>query len=291
VRRLVLVAGVALGAVAVAAPQPPTFSTAVQAVRVDVLVSEDDRPVLGLSPADFEVRDNGVLQEVSFASTEKLPLNVILALDASASLSGEPLQHLQAAGRTLLDRLQPEDRAALVTFSHEVTLRQALTHEADLVGRELARIEPGGETAVIDGSYAAVMLADTDVGRDLVIVFSDGVDTASWLPGDRVLDAARRSDVVVYGVSVRSTQRPDFLRELSRLTGGSLLEVDSTRDLGPAFVRLLEEFRQRYLLNYVPQRVSSEGWHELKVTVRRRRAVVNARAGYAASELAGGVAR
>ena len=124
-----------------------------------------------------------------------------------------------------------------------------------------------------------------------MIVFSDGVDTASWLPGDRVLDAARRSDVVVYGVSVRSTQRPDFLRELSRLTGGSLLEVDSTRDLGPAFVRLLEEFRQRYLLNYVPQGVSTEGWHDLKVTVRRRRAVVNARAGYAASELAGGAAR
>ena len=290
-RRLVLVAGVALGAVAAATPQTPTFSTAVQAVRVDVLVSEEDRPMLGLSPADFEVRDNGVLQDVSFASTQKLPLNVILALDASASVSGEPLQHLQAAGLTLLGRLALEDRAALVTFSQEVTLRQALTQEVDLVGRELARIEPRGESAVFDGSYAAVMLGDADVGRDLVIVFSDGVDTASWLPGDRVLDAARRSDVVVYGVSVRSTQRPDFLRELSRLTGGSLLEVDSTRDLGPAFVRLLEEFRQRYLLSYVPQGVSSQGWHDLKVTVKRRRAVVNARAGYAASELAGGAAR
>jgi VWFA-related protein len=197
-------------------------------------------------------------------------------------VSGEPLQHLRAAGRTLLERLEPEDRAALVTFSHEVTLRQALTREVDRVGRELARIEPRGETAVIDGSYAAVVLGDTDVGRDLVIVFSDGVDTASWLPGDRVLDAARRSDVVVYGVSVRGTDRPDFLRELCRLSGGSLLEVDSTRDLGGAFVRLLQEFRQRYLLNYSPRGVSSEGWHEIKVTVKRRRATVSARAGYAA---------
>ncbi|HEY7923380.1 MAG TPA: VWA domain-containing protein, partial [Vicinamibacteria bacterium] len=226
-----------------------------------------------------------------FVSTEKLPLNVILALDTSASVSGEPLQHLQSAGRTLLDRLEPEDRAALVTFSHEVTLRQALTREVDRVGRELAGIEPRGETAVIDASYAAVMLGDTDVGRDLVIVFSDGVDTASWLPGDRVLDAARRSDVVVYGVSVRSSERPDFLRELSRVTGGSLLEVDSTRDLGPAFVRLLQEFRQRYLLNYVPRGVSPEGWHELRVTVKRRRATVSARAGYAASAIAGAATR
>jgi VWFA-related protein len=288
--QLVALAVVVAGTVATAAtPQTPTFSTAVQAVRVDVLVTEGERPILGLTPADFEVRDNGVLQDVSFVSTEKLPLNVILALDTSASVSGEPLKHLQSAGRTLLDRLDPEDRAALVTFSHEVILRQALTREVDRVARELARLEPRGETAVIDGSYAAVLLADTDVGRDLVIVFSDGVDTASWLPGDRVLDAARRSDVVVYAVSVRGTERPDFLRELSRVTGGSLLEVDSTRDLGPAFVHLLQEFRQRYLLNYVPRGVSPEGWHELRVKVKRRRAVVSARAGYVASAIAGAV--
>jgi Ca-activated chloride channel family protein len=277
-----LLAILAWCAVTAAAQQPPTFSTATEAVRVDVLVTEGDRPVLGLTPADFEVRDNGVLQEVSFVSTETLPLNVILALDTSASVSGEPLRHLQAAGRTLLERLQPEDRAALVTFSHEVALRQPLTREVERVRGELALLKPRGETAVIDGSYAAVVLADADVGRDLVIVFSDGVDTASWLPADRVLDAARRSDVVVYGVSLRGAERPEFLRELSRLTGGSLLEVDSTRDLGDAFVRLLQEFRQRYLLSYAPRGVSPDGWHELSVAVKRRRATVAARVGYGA---------
>jgi Ca-activated chloride channel family protein len=265
-----------------AGAQTPTFSTGVEAVRVDVLVTEGDRPVRGLASSDFEVRDNGVLQDVSIVGPETLPINVILALDASASVSGPPLDHLRTAGRALLERLQPEDRAALVTFSHEVTLRQALTREVDRVGRELALIEARGETAVIDASYAAVMLGEADVGRDLVIVFSDGVDTASWLPGDRVLDAARRSDVVVYGVALRGTDRPGFLRELCRLTGGLLFEVDSTRDLSAAFVRLLDEFRQRYILNYSPRGVSSEGWHELKVTVKSRRAAVTARTGYAA---------
>jgi Ca-activated chloride channel family protein len=275
--------GAFVSAAAAAAAQTPTFSTAVQAVRVDVLVTEEGRPVVGLTPADFEVRDNGVPQDVSFVSSEKLPLNVILALDASESVHGEPLGHLRSAGRALLERLQPDDRAALITFSHEVALRQALTPELGRVGQELGRIEPTGETAVIDGTYAAVVLGDTDVGRDLVIVFSDGVDTASWLPGERVLDAARRSDVVAYAVWVRNPERPQFLRELTRLTGGSVLEVDSTRDLGGAFVRLLQEFRQRYLLNYSPQGVSSEGWHALKVTVRgHRKAMVTARAGYAA---------
>ena len=70
--------------------------------------------------------------------------------------------------------------------------RQALTRDVARVGRALGQVEPRGETAVIDASYAAVMLGEADVGRDLLIVFSDGVDTASWLHGERVLEAARR---------------------------------------------------------------------------------------------------
>ena len=266
----------------VTAAQTPTYSTGVEAVRVDVLVTDGDRPVPGLGPADFEVRDNGVRQNVSFVSAEKLPLNVILALDTSASVLGEPLDHLRGASLALLERLEPEDQAALVTFCHEVRLREPLTRDVDRVRRALAQIEPLGETAVVDGSYAAVVLGDTDLGRDLVIVFSDGVDTASWLREERVLDAARRSDVVVYGVSVRGADRPEFLRELSELTGGGLLEVDSTRDLRAAFVGILDEFRHRYLLNYSAVGVSPDGWHQLEVKVKRRGTSVRARAGYVA---------
>ena len=259
------------------AAQTPTFSTGVEAIRVDVLVTDGDRPLLGLGPADFEVRDNGVVQNVAFVSAEKLPLNVILALDTSASVLGEPLDHLRSAGLALLERLEPEDQAALVTFSHEVRLREPLTRDVARVGRALAQIEPLGETAVIDASYAAIVLGDTDLGRDLVIVFSDGVDTSSWLREERVLDAARRSDVVVYGVSVRGADRPEFLRELSDLTGGGLLEVDSTRDLRAAFVGILDEFRHRYLLNYSAVGVSPDGWHQLAVKVKRRGTTVRAR--------------
>jgi VWFA-related protein len=262
------------------AQTPPTFSAGVEAIRVDVLVTDGDRPVFGLGPADFEVRDNGVVQEVAFVSAEKLPLNVILAFDTSASVSGEPLGHLRAAGRALLGRLQPQDQAALVTFSHEVTLREPLTGDVARVGRGLDQVEARGQTAVVDGAYAAMMLGELDIGRDLLIIFSDGLDTASWLTAPQVLEAARRADVVVYGVAVRGRDRPDFLRELSRVTGGSLLEVDTTRDLSAAFVRVLDEFRQRYLISYSPQGVPAEGWHPLTVTVKGRRATVKARAGY-----------
>ena len=79
---------------------------------------------------------------------------------------------------------------------------------------------------------------------------------------------------------MRGKDRPDFLKELTRLTGGSLLEVGSTRDLGGAFLRVLDEFRSRYLISYSPQGVAGEGWHELKVAVKGRRVSVKARSGY-----------
>ena len=137
-----------------------------------------------------------------------------------------------------------------------------------------------GNTALIDGAYAAMMLGASDVGRDLVILFSDGFDTASWLPASSVLESARRADVVVYGVSARGPA--PFLRDLSELTGGTSFEVDSTKDLRARFTAILEEFRQRYLVSYSPQGVSQDGWHRLDVRVKGRRAAVKARAGYLA---------
>jgi len=264
------------------AAQAPTFSTRLDVVRVDVLVTDRDQIVRGLSPADFQIRDDGVLQQVDLVSFEQLPVNVLLALDASDSVTGERLEQLRQAGRALLDRLAPEDRAALLTFSHAVALREAPTPEVGRVRVALDRVEAAGGTALFDGTYAALMLGETDVGRDLLIVFSDGVDTSSWLSAEGVLGAARRSDLVVYGVSVRGTERPDFLRRLSELSGGTLFEVESVKDVGALFVRILDEFRQRYLVSFSPRGVSSDGWHQLDVRVRGRRAAVRARAGYQA---------
>ncbi len=90
-----------------AAPCAQTFSSRIEAVRVDVLVTATADPCTGLTPADFEVIDNGVRQSVDLASFEQIPLNVVLALDMSASLQGLRLGHLQTAGSTMLDGLKP----------------------------------------------------------------------------------------------------------------------------------------------------------------------------------------
>src|SRR5439155_10776055 len=78
----------------------PSFSSKVEAVRVDVLVTERDggSAILGLGPSDFEVLDNGVPQQVDLVSFEQIPLNVILVLDMSDSVAGERLDHLRGAG-------------------------------------------------------------------------------------------------------------------------------------------------------------------------------------------------
>jgi Ca-activated chloride channel homolog len=260
--------------------QAPTFASKVEAVRVDVLVTDRGQPIRGLGRSDFEILDNGVLQHVDLVSFEQIPLNVILALDMSDSVAGERLDHLRSAGTALLAGLKPADQAAVVTFSNRIVLGAGLTTDRASVQAALVDAAGTGGTAIVDGTYAGMMIGESDVGRALLIVFSDGIDTASWLTAESVLDTARRSDVVAYGVSV-GRSKPEFLRELTSLTGGRLFEVEKTSNLSAVFLSVLDEFRQRYLVSYTPRDVPKDGWHRLEVRVKRK-ATVKARPGYLA---------
>ncbi len=261
--------------------QSPTFSSRVEAVRLDILVTQDGRPLRGLAAADFEVFDNGVKQSVDLVSPEQLPLSVVLALDVSASVTGERLRHLTAAGRAVLDALKKDDQAALITFTESISLDADLTSDVATVQEALENIAPDGDTALTDGAYTGITVADGSSGRGMVIVFSDGSDTASWLLEQSAIEAARRSEVVIYGIAAGARDR-SFLRELTSATGGRLFETESTRNLRAVFLAALEEFRQRYLLSYTPRGVTKGGWHKVEVKVKGRRASVKARPGYLA---------
>jgi Ca-activated chloride channel homolog len=260
--------------------QTSTFASGIEAVRVDVLVTEDGKPVRGLQAADFDVLDNGVRQQVDLVSFEQIPLNVVLALDMSDSVIGERLENLRSAAGAVLDGLKRDDQAGLITFSHVVAQASGLTSELTQVRAALGRTLPPGETALVDGSFAGMMLGESDVGRALVIVFSDGLDTSSWLSPDQVLETAKHSDVVVYAVVLGASSRPAFLRDLSAATGGRLFQADSTNNLKTTFLGILDEFRQRYLVSYSPRGVAKDGWHQLDVRAHRRGASVKARPGY-----------
>jgi len=265
-----------LGATAIG---PQRFTSKIEAVRVDVLVTERGKPVRGLQASDFELVDNGVRQQVDLAGFEQ-PLNVILALDMSGSVAGARLDDLRQAGRSVLNGLRTGDRAALVTFSHLVVLRSELTTDLARVRAALDNLAGAGDTALIDGTYVAMMLGEEDVGRSLLMIFGDGLDTSSWLTSDAVVGTARRSDVVAYGVSVGGTTSA-FLRELAAATGGRSIDLESTKALGTTFVGILEEFRGRYVISFSPRGVrQDDGWHRLQVRVKGRNGAVKARPGY-----------
>jgi VWFA-related protein len=259
------------------------FTSRTTVVRVDVAVTRQGKPVTGLLAADFEVRDNGMRQTIDFLGVEQVPLSLALAIDVSGSVAGDRFEHLRRATDQAITSLRPRDRAGLITFSHIVAVRTAPT--TDRMRLRLALEGPAGSggTALVDASYAGLLLSgDAGEHRNVAIVFSDGLETMSWLTPSAVIDAAKRIDVVVCGVTAGGPPRVSFLGDLAAATGGSLLEIESTEALGQAFASILDAFRQRYLLSYTPRGVAPDGWHRLDVRVNRRGVTVKARPGYMA---------
>ncbi len=263
--------------------QVPTFRVQTEEVRIDMLVTHNGKLVTGLRETDFEVFDNGVPQKIVFVGFQQTPIDAILVLDMSSSVAGESFDNLRHAGTQLLNALKKDERAALVSFGDVISLGSPLSNDVGRVKNALDQARPAGDTSLIDACYAGLMLAVSKSSRPLLLVFSDGLDTFSWLSSEMVMETAKRSNAVVYGISTGQLPDQTFLRDLSNITGGSLFEIESTRDLSSAFLGILDEFRQRYLLTYSPQGVSNTGWHELKIRVKRPNVDIKARPGYQAS--------
>ena len=286
-----------------ATAQNPQFKSGTAAVRVDALVTDSRRPVRGLTAASFELRDNGVRQTITDVHHETLPLNVICALDVSSSVAGEPLEDLKRGYLALIDALSGEDRAALLTFANRIALHSALTGDRARLQALVGQLATGGTTSLFDALFSALALRETDEGRTLLILLSDGRDTSSWLTARKLVDAARRTDVVVYPVTTQTPtrllsfkspsraatahaipqrQEPSerFLEALADETGGRVVHATDEPALGTTFLRVLDEFRQRYVLSYTATGVAERGWHTIEVKLRGQSGEVRARRGY-----------
>ncbi len=283
VARAVAAIGV-VAASATAGAQGPTFSSRVDVVRVDALVTDaDGRTIAGLGPDDFEVVDNGVAQHVEHVLAEQLPLNVVFALDLSGSVTHEQAAQLKDASHAVLDSLKRGDQAGLVTFTDAVSVRATLTPDLATIRERLDGQSGGlGDTSLVDATYTSMLLAEGEEARGLVMVFSDGAETGSFLNAASVLQTAQRTDAVVYAASVGKAPPTTFLHDLCNATGGRVLKVESMAKLREAFLAILEEFRHRYLISYTPRGVAKGGWHTLSVRIKNRRASVKARPGYLA---------
>lgn len=276
------------------------FRSRVDAVRVDVLVTEGNTPVAGLTAADFELRDNGVVQQIDALAIEDVPVSVMLVLDTSASVFGDALADLKRAAIAAIEPLDSRDRMALLTFSNALTLRVPWTDRETVVRQAIQTTVAAGGTSLWDAVYTALTLRDSEAGRRwLLLLASDGNDTSSWLPSSAVVDRARRTEAVVYTVTVGTPVRSNallsrsgivlndvsaspqpLLQELTDLTGGQGFRAANATDLPNAFRRVISEFRTRYWLTFAPQNVAADGWHTLEVRLKHKRGSVRARGGY-----------
>ncbi len=280
------------------AQAPAVFRTGVEAVYVDVFVTRADVPVLGLGAEDFVVTDNDVRQRVEVVDRESIPTTAILALDASTSVMGERLVKLRAAAGAFLRGMAARDEAALLTFTQKIELRQAPTTDRSAVAAALERVRAGGATTVIDALYVCLKRR-WGPGRPIVVLFTDGEDSASWLENDDVLEAARESSALLYvvgtGAAGPALGAPQFwsrrrdiqpepgsvylLRRAAETTGGAYWSANYDR-LEEAFLKVLEAASARYVLSYEPEGIARVGRHRLKVSVKRGGLEVRSRQEY-----------
>jgi Ca-activated chloride channel family protein len=261
---------------------PPVFGVEVEVVRVEVLVTRRGEPVRDLSAEDFELHDNGVRQQLHPITFEEAPVDALLVLDLSESVKGSKLDALREAAGAFLGGLSPVDRAALVGFQQSVVVAVPATHAIPSVRFALDTVEGGGSTALHDAVYVALRLPEAGPRRSAVVVFSDGIDNVSWLSGEEVVEAAGRSGAVVYAVDAREPGDPDddFLKDVTKATGGQVWRAGKTDDLPARFLDVLHDIRARYVLSYTPAGVDTAGWHELEVKLRGRKGDVLARPAY-----------
>lgn len=274
------------------ADQQPVFRAAVDVVRIDVSVMNGLNPVADLKAANFVVTDNGVPQRLDTVSLDTVPLNLTLLLDTSGSLAGDRLTHLIDAASGLVKSLRDEDTVSLMTFSEPVLMAVKATRDRAPLLAALKGLIADGATSINDAIFLALQLRppNSDTSRPVLLIFSDGRDTSSWLSADHVIEATRRSGTVVHVVELVSTQwmgfagmqitPSEFLARLADVGGGRRWFAKSPRDLRELFGKALNELRARYLLTYSATGVSRDGWHDVKVTLKGARGEVTARPGY-----------
>jgi len=268
----------AAGTAALAAQQP-VFRGSGDAVRVFVTVTDKDgRLVTTLTQSDFEVRDEGKVQPITIFDNTPQPIRLIVMLDVSGSMEGN-LPLLRAAASELFPRLRPDDGVKVGTFGYEVTISPSFTRDVRDLEAALPRsIPPDAPTPLWRGLDEAMdALGPAGEQRRAIIVLTDGKDEdppnfrRKPISQSEIIDRARREDVMIYGVAMRSRRSrplpigpnnlqaalvadlPDpGLAKVAEETGGGYLEIRPTQDLGEAFARVADELHSQYLLGYAP---------------------------------------
>ena len=272
--------------------EQPIFKSSVRTVPIyATVVDSGGRLVPDLERGDFTILDNGKPTELSLFSNQSQPFSAVVMLDTSASMTAN-LKLLNRAAEQFLMRLLPVDRAQVGAFNDKIQLSGTFTNNRDELIGALNDLYFGNPTRLNDGIAAGLDALKGIEGRRVVLVFTDGEDTASHTGFKTVLERARDEEVMVYSIGLESeffngmrvvkTRPSRDLRKISDETGGGYFELLKTVDLAPTFSRVAQELRSQYLIGFAPVALDGKV-HKLDVKVNRPGMIVRARKSYLAA--------
>ena len=282
-----LIASTALALTATANAQKQTIKVSTDSVAVYVTVTDTDkRLVPDLVLDDFEILDNGKPQSVTVFENKPTPITVAVMIDTSGSITAS-LGLVKDGAEQFLLRLLPDDKAQVGEFSDKIKFHpgQFIDNRDRLIYLLKNELDFGYPTRLYDAVDESIQrLLEVD-GRKVVLVFTDGDDTASKIGVGKVMDRAREKDVMIYAIGLvteyfngqqRVRSSPDRgLKKLAEDTGGGYFELKKTADLGETFTRVAQELHSQYVLGFSPETMDGK-IHKLDVRVRK--AGMNARA-------------
>ena len=275
-----------------AAGQQPIFRSSVRTVPVYATATDSSgRLVPDLTQDDFEILDNAKPVGITSFSNDPQPFTAVVMLDTSASMT-EHLKLLNQASEQFLMRLLPVDRAQVGAFNDKLQLSGKFTNNRDELISALDDLQFGNSTRLWDGlAFGMDALKSVD-GRKVVLLFTDGDDTASKVRYGEIQARARDEEVMVYGIGLETNffngqrqvrSKPDRnLRRIAEETGGGSFELQKTDQLAPTFTRVAQELRSQYLLAFAPETLDGKV-HKLDVRVKRPGVTVRARKSYSAA--------
>jgi Ca-activated chloride channel homolog len=245
-------------------------------VRLPITVKRKNKFVPGLLERNFHVYEDGKEQRIErFVSPSQLPLRIAMLMDTSNSVKLKLPFEKDAAEDFVatVTTYRRKDQVLFATFDSDVELHQDFTDNQEVLVRAIRKMKAGGYTRLYDAVYRVIeekmaTLVGTDARRVMVIL-SDGEDTASERSLKEAIDIAQRNDVTIFGISTKNFSGTGVgtvmgsedkkLRELCEETGGQLLLPSEKAELFRAFTEVAQDLRQEYVIYYVPQNQEKNG--------------------------------
>jgi len=263
------------------AQEAPTTTLHVDVHLVNVFVNVTDANgaiVGGLNRDDFALTEDGRPQQIAvFERQSAVPLNITLAIDTSGSVRKDMTPEATAAHRFARALLRPQDQMSVLQFATNVTELVPFTNKINQIDHGLGRLRGDWATALYDAVWLGSQGLGKKQGRKVLILVSDGDDTAKSTTYDQAVEQALRNEVMIYSLidvpiaadAGRDVGGEHAMIALSEQTGGKYFYIGEG-GLDKAFSQVSDDLRTQYLLGYYPRKQEPGiSFHRIEVTVPR----------------------